>query len=96
MKNKVKKKKTYSDPNLDSTFHKFYFSKKLQFIVNKQLKNVNKLYFSVPLSDPTCYAPVIDYVRSMAETMQDGQNYVVLLIITDGGISGIFFKKVKL
>lgn len=41
----------------------------------------------VPLSDPTCYAPVIDYVRSMAETMQDGQNYVVLLIITDGGIS---------
>ena len=44
---------------------------------------------SVPLSDPTCYAPVIDYVRSMAETMQDGQNYVVLLIITDGGISGI-------
>ena len=81
----------YSDPNIDSTFHKF--SKKLQFIVNKQLKNVNKLYLSVPLSDPTCYAPVIDYVRSMAETMQDGQNYVVLLIITDGGISGIFFLK---
>jgi len=42
----------------------------------------------VPLSDPTCYAPVIDYVRSMAENMQDGQNYVVLLIITDGGITG--------
>lgn len=41
----------------------------------------------VPLSDPTCYAPVIDYVRAMAEKMQDGQNYVVLLIITDGGIS---------
>ena len=45
-------------------------------------------YFTVPLSDPTCYAPVIDYVRSMAENMQDGQNYVVLLIITDGGITG--------
>jgi len=40
----------------------------------------------VPLSDPTCYAPVIDYVRAMAERMQDGQNYVVLLIVTDGGI----------
>ena len=38
---------------------------------------------------------MIDYVRSMAETMQDGQNYVVLLIITDGGISGIFFKKLN-
>ena len=31
---------------------------------------------------------MIDYVRSMAENMQDGQNYVVLLIITDGGITG--------
>ena len=38
---------------------------------------------------------MIDYVRSMAETMQDGQNYVVLLIITDGGISGIFLKKLN-
>ncbi len=42
----------------------------------------------VPLGDPTCYAPVIDYVRSMAETMKDGSNYIVLLIITDGGIKG--------
>jgi hypothetical protein len=47
------------------------------------------ILFSVPLSDPTCYAPVIDYVRAMAEGMQDGQNYVVLLIITDGGIAGM-------
>jgi hypothetical protein len=44
----------------------------------------------VPLSDPTCYAPVIDYVRTLAESMDDGKNYVVLLIITDGGISGEF------
>ena len=34
---------------------------------------------------------MIDYVRSMAENMQDGQNYVVLLIITDGGITGKYF-----
>ena len=39
------------------------------------------------MSDPTCFAPVIDYVRGMAENMQDGDNYVVLLIITDGGIA---------
>ena len=44
----------------------------------------------MPLSDPTCYAPVIDYVRTLAESMDDGKNYVVLLIITDGGISGEF------
>lgn len=31
---------------------------------------------------------MIDYVRAMAERMQDGQNYVVLLIVTDGGIQG--------
>ncbi len=48
------------------------------------------LSWLVPLSDPTCYAPVIDYVRTLAESMDDGKNYVVLLIITDGGISGEF------
>lgn len=42
---------------------------------------------NVPLSDPTCFAPVIDYVRGMAERMQNGSNYVVLLLITDGGIT---------
>ena len=49
--------------------------------------------FIVPPADPTCYAPVIDYVRGMAERMQNGQDYLVLLIITDGGISGIIFLK---
>lgn len=51
---------------------------------------VNAYYDSlahVPPADPTCYAPVIDYVRAMAERMQNGQDYLVLLIITDGGIS---------
>lgn len=44
----------------------------------------------VPLSDPACFAPVIKYVKSIAEKMnQDAvvNNYVVLLIITDGGIT---------
>eukprot|EP00095_Tigriopus_kingsejongensis_P004026 maker-scaffold5_size1054832-snap-gene-2.8 protein:Tk04026 transcript:maker-scaffold5_size1054832-snap-gene-2.8-mRNA-1 annotation:"Copine-8" len=44
---------------------------------------------SVPLSEPTCYAPCIDYVKSMAEEMQGGGDYCVLLIITDGGISDL-------
>jgi len=55
---------------------------------------INAYYDSlahVPPADPTCYAPVIDYVRAMAERMQNGQDYLVLLIITDGGISGIIF-----
>ena len=43
------------------------------------------------MSDPACFAPVIKYVKSIAEKMnQDAvvNNYVVLLIITDGGITG--------
>jgi len=51
---------------------------------------VNAYYDSlehVPLGDPTCFAPVIDYVRAMSERMQNGQNYIVLLLITDGGIT---------
>ena len=44
----------------------------------------------VPLSDPTWFAPVINYVKSIAEHMKnDPNNYLVLLIITDGGIEGI-------
>ena len=45
--------------------------------------------FSVPLSDPTWFAPVINYVKSIAEHMkQDQNNYIVFLIITDGGVEG--------
>ncbi len=45
---------------------------------------------SVPLGDPTCFAPVIDYVRQMAEDLQEPErnDYCVLLIVTDGGIKG--------
>ena len=52
---------------------------------------MTKLFvLTVPLSDPACFAPVIKYVKSIAEKMnqEPGNNYVVLLIITDGGITG--------
>ena len=46
----------------------------------------------VPLSDPTWFAPVINYVKSIAEHMKSDQNnYLVLLIITDGGIEGTIY-----
>ncbi len=42
----------------------------------------------MPLSDPTCYAPVIEYVKNMAEDVQrEEHDYCVLLLITDGGIA---------
>lgn len=44
----------------------------------------------MPLSDPSCYAPVMDYLKNMAEDVeQDGNDYCVLLLITDGGIAGV-------
>ena len=47
------------------------------------------ILYLVPLSDPTWFAPVINYVKSIAEHMKnDPNNYLVLLIITDGGIEG--------
>ena len=55
------------------------------------------LRLPVPLSDPSCYAPVMDYLKNMAEDVeQDGNDYCVLLLLTDGGIAGItldLFKK---
>ena len=48
------------------------------------------LCLSVPLSDPSCYAPVMDYLKNMAEDVeQDGNDYCVLLLLTDGGIAGM-------
>ncbi len=47
---------------------------------------------TVPLSDPTCFAPVIDYVCSMARDMEErsqGSDYCVLLLLTDGGIADL-------
>ena len=50
----------------------------------------NSAMLSVPLSDPSCYAPVMDYLKNMAEDVeQDGNDYCVLLLITDGGIAGM-------
>ncbi|CAG7668662.1 unnamed protein product [Allacma fusca] len=39
---------------------------------------------TVQLYGPTYFAPVINHVARFAATYQDGQNYFVLLIITDG------------
>ena len=54
------------------------------------------ILLSVPLSDPSCYAPVMDYLKNMAEDVeQDGNDYCVLLLITDGGIAGRMIMKMK-
>ena len=42
----------------------------------------------VQLYGPTNFAPVINHVANFATAHQDGKNYFVLLIITDGIISG--------
>ena len=53
------------------------------------MEKEHKMFVSVPLSDPSCYAPVMDYVKNMAEDVeQDGNDYCVLLLLTDGGIAG--------
>ncbi|RXG67368.1 Synaptotagmin-3 [Armadillidium vulgare] len=51
-------------------------------------------YFSlqnVRLYGPTNFSPVIRHVSRFAQSIQDGSNYFVLLIITDGIITGKFF-----
>ena len=53
------------------------------------MRLLSLILLSVPLSDPSCYAPVMDYLKNMAEDVeQDGNDYCVLLLITDGGIAG--------
>uniref|UniRef100_A0A4W5MDS4 Copine C-terminal domain-containing protein n=1 Tax=Hucho hucho TaxID=62062 RepID=A0A4W5MDS4_9TELE len=42
---------------------------------------------SVQLYGPTNFAPVVNHVASYAAAVQDGSQYFVLLIITDGVIS---------
>jgi len=41
----------------------------------------------VQLYGPTNFAPVINHVARFAEVYQDGSNYFILLIMTDGVIS---------
>ena len=43
---------------------------------------------TVGLYGPTNFSPVINHVAQFARSHQDGQNYFVLLIITDGIITG--------
>ena len=45
-------------------------------------------YLPVSLYGPTNFAPVIKHVAQFARSHQDGNNYFVLLIITDGIICG--------
>ena len=47
------------------------------------------LFITVQLYGPTNFSPVIRHVAQFAKTYQDGMNYFILLIITDGIISGI-------
>lgn len=43
---------------------------------------------TVGLYGPTNFSPVINHVAQFAKSHQDGNNYFVLLIITDGIITG--------
>ena len=68
------------------------FSTTILYFHQTECKNLNlsSIIHIVPLSDPTWFAPVINYVKSIAEHMKnDPNNYLVLLIITDGGIEGM-------
>jgi hypothetical protein len=42
---------------------------------------------NVTLHGPTNFSPVINHVAKFANTFQDGRQYFVLLIITDGAIT---------
>jgi hypothetical protein len=41
----------------------------------------------IQLYGPTNFSPVINHVARFAETFQDGSQYFILLIITDGVIT---------
>lgn len=45
-------------------------------------------FFSVRLYGPTNFSPVIKHVSNFARTHTDGSSYFVLLILTDGIITG--------
>jgi len=48
---------------------------------------------SVQLYGPTNFSPVINHVAKFAQTYQDGSQYFILLIITDGVITDMFQTK---
>ena len=45
-------------------------------------------FLTVQLYGPTCFAPVIRHVARIAASSPPGRDYYVLLIITDGIITG--------
>ncbi|XP_021339679.1 copine-8-like, partial [Mizuhopecten yessoensis] len=55
------------------------------------VQGILQAYFNslknVQLYGPTNFAPVINHVARFATAVQDGSNYFVLLIITDGVIT---------
>lgn len=48
---------------------------------------------SVQLFGPTNFSPVINHVAKFAQAYQDGSQYFILLIITDGVITDMFHTK---
>lgn len=48
---------------------------------------------SVQLYGPTNFSPVINHVAKFAHEYQDGSQYFILLIITDGVITDMFQTK---
>jgi len=48
---------------------------------------------SVQLYGPTNFSPVINHVAKFAQAYQDGSQYFILLIITDGVITDMFHTK---
>lgn len=48
---------------------------------------------SVQLYGPTNFSPVINHVAKFAQAYQDGSQYFILLIITDGVITDMFQTK---
>ena len=58
------------------------------FAVITLLMRMTDCYITVTLSEPTYFAPVINHVARFAAKRQDGKNYFVLLIITNGDICG--------
>ena len=57
------------------------------FSITLHLGSDLKFYFQVNLYGPTNFTPVINHVAQFAKAHQNGQQYFVLLILTDGIIT---------
>lgn len=79
-------------PNWDVS-HEFYLNGSVDNPYCQGVQGILEAYGrslnSVGLYGPTNFAPVINHVARFAHAHQDGKNYFVLLIITDGIISDL-------